>query len=156
MNTKDIPDKLLALQLQWIAAADGKVTPVFAIDTAMLGVLAALAPPPAEWTIGAGITTSLAIAALVSSVVCLAQATFPRLEGPGGSLLFFGDIASITRSDYLNRMLACKEDELIKDIYVQIHRNAEIAKDKFYFIWWAMVFSFCGLPFWIIAVWLLY
>lgn len=41
---------LLSKQLSFIFAADNKVAPIFAINTAMLGVLAALIPPIANWT----------------------------------------------------------------------------------------------------------
>ena len=159
MNNLDnytIADKLLSLQLKWVAAADAKVSPVFAIDTAMLGALAALVPSASQWTIGAGITATIATLALVGSILCLAQATFPRLDGPEGSILFFGSITSMSESDYINRMLSCSDEELMKDIRRQIYRNAQIASEKFKFVKWAMVFSFISLPFWLIALWLIY
>lgn len=151
-----IAEKLLSLQLKWIAAADAKVSPVFAINAAMLGTLAALAPPASQWTIGAGITAGIATLTLVGSILCLAQATFPRLIGPEGSLLFFGGITSMSESDYINRILSCTDDTLINDFHRQVYRNAQIASEKFQLVKWAMVFSFISLPFWLIALWLVY
>jgi hypothetical protein len=46
----DLVDRILSRNLSWVAAADTKIAPVLAIDTAMLGVLAALAPVGFQWT----------------------------------------------------------------------------------------------------------
>ena len=40
----DFAVQVLARNLQWIAAADGKVGPNLAISTAMVGILAAIVP----------------------------------------------------------------------------------------------------------------
>jgi len=151
-----VADKMLSRQLQWIAAADGKVTPVFAIDAAMLGVLAALVPPIGQWSISAAITASLAGVPLVGSIACLALAAFPRLSGPKGSLTFFGGITTLSEGDYLKRMSSGVNQDLIEDIYRQVYRNAEIAAGKYSFIKWAMILMFGSVPFWLIAVWLMY
>ena len=151
-----VADKMLSRQLQWIAAADGKVAPVFAIDAAMLGVLAVLVPPIGQWSISAAIAASLSGIPLVGSVACLALAAFPRLNGPKGSITFFGGITNLSEGDYLKRMSLGINQHLIEDVYRQVYRNAEIAAKKFGFIKWAMILMFGSVPFWLIAVWLMY
>lgn len=155
MDHYAIAGKLLELQLKWIGAADARIAPLFAIDTAMLGVLAARAPALAKWTPDVSIFAGAAFVFLGCSILFLALATFPRLEGPPASLHFFGGIAKMKVSDYIASMLSSTNDDLTRDLYQQVHRNAEIAREKFYYIWWAVVASFCSLPCWIIAVWLI-
>lgn len=150
-----IADKLLSLQLKWIAAADAKVPQVFAIDVAMLGVLVALAPAPSKWNWGLGFFAGTAFFSLGCSVFFLALATFPRLTGPPGSLHYFGGITALREVEYIDKMRSSTPDLLTEDMYRQVYRNAQIAGEKFYFVWWAMVCAFGSLPFWLIALWLI-
>jgi len=46
----DLLDRILGRNLNWVASADAKVTPMLAINTAMLGVIAALAPKAVDST----------------------------------------------------------------------------------------------------------
>ncbi len=88
MNGKiETSNDILSKQLLWISAADSKVAPIFAINAAMLGILASLIPPISKWIIFAAITTTLSIIPLIVSVVFLACVTFPRLSGPKGSYI---------------------------------------------------------------------
>jgi len=71
----DLVDRILSRNLSWVAAADTKIAPVLAIDTAMLGVLAALAPVGFQWTaVQAGV-------AAVAGVLLLASLGVPRVRG---------------------------------------------------------------------------
>ena len=62
-------ENTLARQLQWIAAADSKVATIFAIDTAMLGVLAALAAHTQTWFRLGATAGSLCFILLLSSLI---------------------------------------------------------------------------------------
>lgn len=79
---------MLERQLHWISAADMKVGVVVAIDTAMLGGLAAAFASTQErtgWAIAACI---LALGLAGVGLFCAALAVFPRLDGPPDSMLF--------------------------------------------------------------------
>ena len=72
----------LERQLQWITAADAKVTFSFAVNTAMLGILATVSPnSPGEWAPGPGVLASLAAISNVTSLLLLSFASFPRTTG---------------------------------------------------------------------------
>ena len=146
----------LSLQLDWIKSADAKVPPLFAINAAMLGVIATLLPDINNWDIQAAIFTLLSIVPLVASVICLALTAFPRLSGPVGSVVFFAGITARTEDDFISEVTNMPDETLVNDMLQQVYRNAEIAKSKYTFIKKSMVLSFSSLPLWFISVWYLY
>lgn len=152
----NIVDKALARNLRWITTADAKIPPVFAIDTAMLGVLAALLPLTCQWTIVVVIVSFIAAVFLIVSIVFLAVASFPRLKGPKGSIVYFGGAITIDETDYIKRLSSGVTTELIEDVARQAYRNAEIATAKYKAVRLAMIFMFVGMPFWLIAIVFLY
>ena len=152
----DLADRILSRNLGWVAAADSKVPPTLAIDTAMLGVLAALIPSAASWRAVPAILAAVSAFLLCGSVICLITATFPRLSGPKASLIFFGGIASFDRQQYVAQLLSSQSADIVTDMAQQCHRNAEIARDKYASVKWAMILLFGSLPFWIGAIALLY
>lgn len=156
MDTAKYTKEVLSLQLNWIKSADNKIPPIFAINTAMLGVIAALIPDINSWDINSAIFTSMSIAPIVGSIICLALTTFPRLSGPKGSVVFFSGIASRTEDAYIAEISDLTVEALNKDMLQQIYRNAEIAKSKYTYIKKSMILSFSSIPLWFISVWYLY
>lgn len=152
----DLLDRILGRNLQWVSAADSKVAPILALDTGMLGVIAALFPKPSAWSAAQVAATSIATALLLTSMIAVASAVFPRLEGPKGSKVFFGGVAQTDRDVYVTSILAGITSDLLQDFAKQCHRNAEIAETKFHYIRWAMILLFCSIVPWLIAVGLLY
>jgi hypothetical protein len=160
MDQKDLQAFLevdLSRQLHWIGAADSKVGFLFALDTAMLGLLATLAPKAyTEWSLGPFVLT---IASAGLGLLCLAflsAAAFPRTSGPLNSMIYFGGIAERTIADFnqfLNRMTF---ESYLEDLITQIHRNAEIANRKFTFVRRAQIVLHISVPLWLCSVWLLY
>jgi hypothetical protein len=152
----EVADRLLARNLAWIAAADGKVPAVFGIDAAMLGVLSALLPAATHWTVIAAIAAGIAATLLILSIILLAQATFPRLTGPKGSLIFFGTAVAMSDAEFVVRVREGITENLIIDTAKQAHRNAEIAMDKYRHIKHAQLALFVGTAPWLLAIGLLY
>jgi len=152
----DVLDRALARNLAWVAAADGKVPSVFAIDIAMLGVLCGLIPKANHWVIWTALSAAIAGLALIASVVSLALVAFPRLYGPKGSAIFFGGIVQHSEEAFLKKVLVGISEELLEDLARQTYRNAEIASEKFAYIRWAMLFMFLSAPFWLVSVAFLY
>lgn len=149
-------NKTLSRQLLWVSAADSKVPSTFAINAAMLGVLAALIPPIANWTIPGTIVPALSGILLLASMFSLALATFPRLTGPKESLIYFGGIITRNENLYVQEMRNVTDDILVEDILKQVYINAEIAQSKFSCVKWAMIQTFVSFPLWLIAIWCLY
>lgn len=147
----------LARQLAWIAAADSKMSFVFAAAVAMLGVLAALAPTESHaWTTAAAVFVSFALAFSAASLVSLSAATFPRTKGPKGSMIYCGGIAQRSADQFLTAVKGLSREQYADDLAMQCHRNAEIADRKFAWVRRSLVCLFLAAPAWAFAVYLLY
>lgn len=143
--------------LAWIAAAEVKVGVIVAIDTALLGGLAA-AFAASENTARVPWTYVFTLTAAVCAVVglfCAAMAVLPRTTGPKESLLFFGPIAAQDSVDFGHKFRIATDEQLLADWTDQIHRNAEIACDKYSWVRRSMCWSFLAATPWVIAIGLL-
>jgi hypothetical protein len=152
----ELAEKILLLQLEWIRAADGKVSPLFAINLAMLGLIVALMKERNIWTLATIIFTASCLMLLTLSIVFLVFAMFPRLSGPKGSNIFFGGTTKKTANAFLKEVKSLTDEEIEEDLLRQAYRNAQIAKAKYFNIRLAFVFSFISVPFWLITIYLLY
>ena len=143
--------------LAWIAAAEVKVGVIVAIDTALLGGLAAAfgASSPEARTAWACFFTLAAAVAAIAGLFCSAMAVLPRTNGPNDSLLFFNSIARLDSAVYRARFREATEEQLLADWTDQIHRNAEIARAKYLWVKRSMYWSFIAAIPWIMAVGLL-
>lgn len=153
---REVLEKTLDRLLFWIAAADSKIAPVLAIDTAMLGVLAAIAPKLGAWTLLAVISTALALLFLLTSLGLLFFASFPRTRGPKGSLVFFGGITERERSVFVGEITDLHFSRYCEDLATQCYRNAEIAGLKFRYVRLAMTALLAAIVPWLLTVYVLY
>ncbi len=153
-------DRLLTTQwvlernLAWIAAAEVKVGVIVAIDTAMLGALGAAfsstdAPSRTAWAWLFAIAAGLA---LCTGLFSAAMAVLPRVDGPSKSLVFFGRIGKSGAADYIEQITKATDSELLEDWAAQIHRNAQIACDKFSWVRKGMLWSFLSVLPWFAAI----
>lgn len=145
---------VLERNLTWVAAAEVKVGVIVAIDTALLGsVGAAYAGADAVartawaylWAIGAGVAAAVGI-------FCAAMAVLPRLDGPAKSLVFFGRIGTLDQAEYCEKFKNASDVQLLEDWTAQIHRNAQIACDKFSWVRASMYWSFISVLPWFAAI----
>lgn len=145
---------VLERNLGWIAAAEVKVGVIVTIDTAMLGGLGAAFSTAevamrTQWailfTLGAAICLGIGLA-------CASLAVLPRVSGPSASLLFFGRIGKSTEADYVNSFKGASIDALLTDWTSQIHRNAQIACEKFRWVRHGMLWSFLAILPWFAAI----
>jgi len=146
---------VLERNLGWISAAEVKVGVIVAIDTAMLGGLGAAfsATDMALRTQWAVLLTLAASMSLGAGLVCASMAVLPRITGPSSSLLFFGRIGLIKDGgDYTDSFKGASVDELLADWTAQIHRNAQIACDKFRWVRRSMFWSFLAILPWFAAI----
>ncbi len=143
--------------LGWIATADVKVGVAVAIDTAMLGGLAAAYTTSdfAARTPWANAFAIASIAGMVIAIFCAAMAAIPRMLGPVTSMIFFGRIAARTEADYVDEFQRLTEGAFLKDLATQIHRNAQIATAKHQWVRKGLIWSFYASIPWIASVFLL-
>lgn len=148
---------VLDRHLAWIAAAEVKVGVIVAINTALLGGLAAAfgasdSEARVAWTY---LFTLVAAGAAVVGLFCAAMAVLPRTNGPRDSLIFFGPVAAQDAATYGMRFRQATDEQLLADWTDQIHRNAEIARDKYAWVRRSMYWSFIAALPWIAAIGLL-
>lgn len=153
----DLAKWLLERTLGWIATADTKTGMVIAIDLAMVGGLAAAftASLPAARTYWCIRIVLLATACLAIAIFCAAMAAISRLSGPPKSLIYFGKIADRTVANFVDEFSNVAEKELLTDLTTQIHRNAQIARDKHSWVRKGLFMSFFAVVPWICSLALL-
>ena len=143
---------VLERNLAWIAAAEVKVGVIVAMDTAMLGGLGA-----AFSVVGGAVRTHWAWFFTIVATVCLgvglfcaAMAVLPRVTGPARSLLFFGCVGPRVEAEYIEDFKNTSDVDLLEDWTAQIHRNAQIACDKFAWVrksmWWSFLSALPWFP----------
>ena len=148
-----IAEQSLARQLDWIKSVDTKVSILVAVNVATLGLLATRIPAkPEDWCVTALFVCIGAGCYLLSLVFCW-MASFPRLESPNLSMLFFGSISSRSPEDYASRFASLSEEAYLADLLTQVHRNAELASVKFGKVRWATGLLLVGTLPWL---WCLY
>lgn len=145
---------VLERNLAWISAAEVKVGVIVAIDTSMLGGLGAAfsAAGGAVRTQWEWLFTIAAAVCLGLGLFCAAMAVLPRVTGPARSLLFFGRVGYRTGADYIEEFKKVTDAELLEDWAAQIHRNAQIACDKFAWVRKSMCWSFLSVLPWFPAI----
>lgn len=116
--------------LDWVGRSDTKFSVVLGVDTAMLGFLATSAPA-GPVSVSAIVFALAAGALLVLSLTCVYRGTYPRTQGPGGSLVYFGSIAEKDLKEFENKFVGCDLQDHLDDVLEQIHRNSEILNGKF-------------------------
>lgn len=147
----------LARQLQWIAWSDTKSAFIFSVTAAMVGLLAAVSPTTAAlWNTSQSVSACFTIAAAAATFIFLSLATFPRTDGPKGSLVYCGGIAQRDQAQFGDEILAISNNKYAIDLAVQCHRNAVIACEKFKWVQRAMISLYLAVGPWAVAVWLLY
>jgi hypothetical protein len=118
--------------LGFFPRVETKISALFAVDVAMLALLAinASAKDGSVWYLA--LFYGLAVLALGVSIWFLYQASFPRLEGGGNSLVYFKEIARRTEASYIKEMRGCEVDHFADDVLGQVWRNSEILTAKFH------------------------
>ncbi len=143
--------------LGWIATADVKVGVAIALDTAMLGGLAA-AFASSDYNLRTAwcyFFVAAATAGMAFAMFCAGMAALPRMRGPVKSMIFFGRVAEMDVNTYVDEFSKISKKELLADLTMQIHRNSEIACDKHHWVRKSLFWSFLSAAVWIVAIALL-
>lgn len=144
---------ILERNLHFIATAEVKVGVLVAINTAMLGTVAAAFNAVSQADRSAWGILFAVIAGIcgLCAIVCAATAVLPRITGPK-SLLFFGSIHKLDDDQYAHAFKAASEADILDDCLNQISRNAEIACEKFAWVKKSMYWSFLSILPWVAAL----
>ena len=146
----------LSRLLTWVQAAESRMALVLPLSTAMLGALSILSPSCSNWDISSALWASIATFFLILSIVFSAVSSFPRTDGPKGSIIYFGGISSMELSQYCLSVKNLTEDQYIDDLTNQCHRNAQIAERKFTWIQRAIACLFIASGPWAVSLFLFY
>jgi len=138
--------------LDWVGRVDAKSSLVLGINTAMLGVLAGLAPAPHLWTIETLLVATVGVFFPIASLICVYFVNYPQTKGPATSLTFFGGIAKRTFREYESAFMKCTALEHLSDVLEQCHRNAEIVTRKFGALKWAYRSLLIGVIPWMLCL----
>lgn len=151
--------KTLSITNEWVRHGDSKTGVTLAFTGATATILFSLVRDHQPWTCLLIVTTALAAAALICSVVASGVALLPRLTSPttavnpapeesvGGeeveNLLYFGVVDNRFGSDrptYLEVLSLLTSDNvrLTRQIASQIHANSRVAAAKFRCVNWAI------------------
>ena len=156
MNKVDHLEKSLSRQLHWIQSADARIALILPVATAMLGSISLLIPDPDKWCISSAIFSSFTVFFLVLSIIFTSIASFPRTNGPKGSLIYFSGIQNREISQYQQAINDLNEENYINDLLGQCYVNSQIAHTKFTWVKRAMSCLFLSSLPWAISVYLLY
>jgi hypothetical protein len=120
-------------------AADTKAAAILTALGIMLTLLARYGMHLTELLLGRGSERVLLVALLVGfagpGLVAIIQAfrtISPRFPPSPPSLAFFGDIARLTREEYVDRVGAMSHEEALEQILIYNHTLAKICVDKFH------------------------
>jgi hypothetical protein len=127
----------LNLVLSFFSRVDAKGSVVLAVDTGMLGYLAAHLPSLNALHWWELLFPALSIALLAVSIWHLYKGAFPQLKGGAESFVYFAEIAKRTEAEFIGGFMGLQELEYIKDVLGQVHRNSVILTEKFAHLKWA-------------------
>ena len=134
--------KTLEIINSWINAMDTKASFLLAYIAVIMGFVFTSGIPHVFEVINASNISFLLIIklscvvllyfSLLTSIILYFETLQARIKNEKNrhSLLFFGEIASISLNDFKAKILNRTEEELIKDILEQIHTNSLICKRK--------------------------
>jgi hypothetical protein len=142
----------LTLVLDFFPRVDAKASVILAVDTGMVGYLAAHLPPLESVLWWEYLAPSLVVGLLTLSLWHLYKGAFPTLEGGNESLVYFREIARRTESRFIDEFMAQDERVYMKDILGQAWRNSEILTKKFNHLKCSFLFLAASVLPWVIAL----
>lgn len=150
-------ESTLALQLEWVRGVDTKMQFLLTVQVLLLGAIAAVVPDAAnfQW-FPHGLWVAMGAVGLLASLGFCAFATIPRTRAPTRSLLFFGEIAKLSSSEFSAAVHRRSDEDLLADLVVQSHKNATLAAAKYWALTCAYWAFFGGLLGWFPAIYFLY
>jgi hypothetical protein len=143
-----------------VLSADGKAAGVITLLGLMFTVLARFAGPLSEAVQGPpGVARYLASALVLGfgalslgAVIQSFRTISPRFPKAPPSLAFFGDIARLSRDEYVARVEALGADEALRQMLSYNHTGSQICVQKVRQLRWAMRFFELAAGCWLLLV----
>ena len=137
--------------VRFIRMADNKAAPVLALQIALVGTLAArfdkLLPIILSDEGSVGQVALIALIAIymvnLIAVIWFAATVYVPVNPKSGEdlLIYFEDISSIERKDFIARSKELDRDEIERQLLDQIHRVSGVTSRKMYRVRWAFILS---------------
>jgi hypothetical protein len=145
----EIATKQLDRILSFFPRVEGKASFLFAVDSALLGVIAINAQKKdfVIWYHALAMATSAAL--ICASLYFVYLCIFPSLKGGHSSLIYFREIAKLREAEYMASVKAISENDLLDDFIGQVWRNSEILGKKFDYIKKAFILTSLALLPWL-------
>lgn len=130
-SARELAPEQLERVLGFFARVEAKASFVFAINSALLGVLAVNVHKIDFQTFWNCASLLVASALLALSFYFVYRCSFPNLKGGHSSLVYFGEISKMREQEYLKAFHKASVDEIADDLLAQTWRNAQILTKKF-------------------------
>lgn len=130
----DIATNQLDRVLSFFPRVDAKGSFLFAIDTAMLGVLASNFRKEDFGLLFHMFDAAVCVLLLAASLVFLYRASFPSLSGGQSSLIYFGAIGKLREAQFVRNFTSVSAKVWLEDLTSQIWRNSDILNAKYFSI----------------------
>ncbi len=151
----DAAEKNLERLLEWNSRYDTRASLLLGITIAMMGALASSFYQVGDRTWLIYLVAGISALALIGSLFVLYQGFFPRTKAPNDSLVYFGTIAQIDSTAYIDSFSKLTPQSYLDDLLNQCHINARIVNTKFERLKWSLrLLAVCLLP-WTCALYLL-
>ena len=127
---------------------DAKVTALFAVASGQIAVAAInlSANDLTRWWIAGPMVVFLF--AIGWSMANLYRCAYPHLTGGNASLIYFGEIAKLRESEYIDKFGALTEEGYKAELAAQIWRNSEIVNMKYGYLKTATIAAMLSLIPW--------
>ena len=146
-NSSTHLDRVLA----FFPRVETKATALFAVNIAMLGVVAVNIK-----FVDLFIIPIIALAVVTAILLCVSTwfvylAFFPDFDGDEStSVLYFRAVKKMSKENFFRHMKAMSPEQYVDDFLDQIWRNSAILTRKFSYIKKAFIFTALSLPFWFV------
>lgn len=143
----ELAPKQLDRVLAFFARVEAKASFVFAMNSALLGVLAVHLQRDDFKNWGTGLGIAIFAIGLATSYYFVFQSSFPRLAGGQSSLIYFKTIAALREEQFVKQFTSQSDKDLANDLLCQIWRNSQILTAKFHAVKIAFILTgLCLLP----------
>jgi hypothetical protein len=127
----ELAPKQLDRVLSFFSRVEAKASFIFAINSALLGILAVHVERSDfnDWLRYSSL--GLAALGLAASYYYVYRCSFPNLSGGHLSLIYFKEISRLREQGYIHQFREISQDAYIDDILAQTWRNSAILTEKF-------------------------
>lgn len=143
---------VLQLVLGFFPRVESKFSVILAIDTGMIGFLAANAPPFTAFSKWMLLSTAATVLLFAASIAMLYRGSFPNLKGGESSLVYFREIAKRREHHFIEEFSAQNEKQYGHDLLAQVWRNSQILTVKFDSLKLAFTFLALAIVPWIVTL----